>query len=116
MCGVRRRARMAIQLPESDWRLFKPLSRIALDRFCARVLADIAAVSADASKTNHERYGAIYALIRDRDRELAQTFDGMSRSRALHQLALMARHGLVTAEELAPFSQSTRAYLAEWST
>jgi hypothetical protein len=102
---------MSKDFPEQDWKIFRGLAEVALDRFCARVLAEISAVVADTSKSNHDRYGEIYGLIRNRDRELGQTFDCMSRSKASLQLLLMVRLDLITEEELEQFSDSTRKYV-----
>ncbi len=102
---------MSQDFPERDWKIFRDLAQVALDRFCAHVLGEISAVATDTSKSNHDRYGEIYGLIRNRDRELAQAFDGMSRSNASLQLLLMVRRELITDEELAQFSESTRKFV-----
>ena len=93
---------------ESDWKIFRQLKDIALDRFCTRVLSEVGQLIADPGKTHHERYGAVYGLIHRRDRELAATFDGMARSTALIQLARMCSDGLLTDEEMARFSPEAR--------
>jgi hypothetical protein len=102
---------MSRDFPERDWKIFRGLSEMALDRFCARVLAEISAVVADTSKSNHDRYGEIYGVMRNRDRELGQAFDCMSRSKAALQLLLMFRMNLITEEELEQFSEATRKYV-----
>ena len=91
-------------ITEADWKVFKRLHAIALDRFCARVLAKIASLSNQADKTNHERYGEIYGAIHDENKDMASAFDGLSRSRAYLQTVLVARWKLLTAEELSQFS------------
>jgi hypothetical protein len=101
-------------IKESDWKLFSRLSETALDRYCARVLSELTAVAADNSKTNHERYGAIYGLIHDRNKELAHAFDGTSRSKALLQLANICRLGPLTDEEMSRFSPETRQIIRGW--
>ncbi|HZF12754.1 MAG TPA: hypothetical protein VFE33_28530 [Thermoanaerobaculia bacterium] len=78
--------------PESDWKVFRELSSMALDRFCRRVLTDVERISADSKRTAHERYLAIYRLVRERDNELARAFNAPRRSQALLQLAFI--HGL----------------------
>jgi hypothetical protein len=101
---------MATQISEPDWKLFRRLQPVALERFCERVLAELARVGAGAG-TAHERYLAAYRLMRERDRELAAAFDGPRRSAAWEQLALILRAGLLTADEVAAFSDTTRAAL-----
>ena len=44
---------------ESDWRIFRNLHAIALERFCQRVLSEINQISSDATKTHHQRYVAM---------------------------------------------------------
>jgi hypothetical protein len=99
---------MSRSISEPDWKVLRELKPIALDRFCQRVLDEIARVASDASKTSHERYLAVYQLIERRDRELATAFNGLRRSTALLQLMSMQSHGLLTAEEMSRFSAETR--------
>jgi hypothetical protein len=100
---------MAREIPESDWKLFRQLHPIALERFCERVLADIGQLASETGKRAHERYLAIYQLVRRRDKELADAFNDKRRSTARLQLVIICRHGLLTEEELARFSAETRA-------
>ena len=90
-------------LSEKDWRAFKALKADALERYCAWILAESAALSADMARTAHERYLGVYALIHKRNRSMAKAFDGHSRSKALHQLRVMHTMGLITDEELQRF-------------
>ena len=62
------------QINEPDWQVFRRLQPIALERFCARVLAEIGRIAADDRKNSHERYLAIYKLIHERDEQLADAF------------------------------------------
>lgn len=101
---------MFTPIKESDWKKFRPLREEALNRYCQRVLAEVSKVTADETKTPHERYLSVCKkkLIDDRDHELAETFNGLSRSKALLQLILIKRLGLVTEDELNCFSEETR--------
>jgi hypothetical protein len=92
-------------IKESDWKLFKPLREIALERFCDRVLDEIARISSDGSKTRRERYLAIYRLMRERDREIDPI---LSRSTAVRQLCSFRSLDLVTGQELHQFSPELR--------
>src|SRR5262249_33751248 len=91
-------------ISESDWRTFKPLREIALQRFCERVLAEIARIGADGEMNPHERYCAIYRLVRERDREIEPIFDYLRRSTAVRQICAFRSHDLLTDEELRRFS------------
>src|ERR1700674_816049 len=91
-------------IKESDWKVFKPLRKLALERFCARILDEIARIGSDDARSKHERYGAIYRLVRERDREIVPIFDHLRRSTAVRQICTFRSHGLLTAEELRQFS------------
>jgi hypothetical protein len=98
--------------PESDWKILRRLKPIALDRFCERVLTKIGE-TAVGSGSAHERYLAIFSLIMDRDKELANCFNGMSRSNAMFLLIAMRSHDLITDEEMTEFSEDTQAVIRE---
>jgi len=94
---------------EPDWRLFRQLQPLALDRFCQRVLAEVSGLAADTGKSSHERYLAVFKLLQRRDEELADAFTDPRRSTALVQLARIRSQELLTEEEFARFSPETRA-------
>jgi hypothetical protein len=93
---------------ESDWKLFRKLQPLALERFCQRVLDEIGRLAADADKSTHERYLAVYRLLKKRDRSLADAFNDPRRSTALVQLARIRAEELLTQEEFDRFSDGVR--------
>jgi hypothetical protein len=99
---------MARDFPEADWKAFRDLRTVALERFCDGTLAEVNRISSDLTKTAHDRYVEIYRLIERRDRELARAFDAPRRSQAMSQLALISSLGLLTPEELSRFTPATR--------
>lgn len=94
---------------ESDWKKFKELRKIALDRFCKIVLAEAKTIAEHSALSAHARYGMLYGLIHDRNRDMAQAFDhnSQSRSSALTALRLFVRHDLLTDDELSVLSDDT---------
>lgn len=97
--------------PERDWKILRDLKDVAVERICKRALDEVAKIAtglAEPPNGYHERYRALFALLRKRDKEIADTFDGLRRSTALQQLALMRHHQLFTDEEFLRFSQQTR--------
>jgi hypothetical protein len=86
-----------------------------LDRSCRRVLNGACKIILGGKKSNHERHGAPYGLIKDLDKELASMFDGLSRSNAMLQLIVMRSRKLVTDAQMASFSpdiqESARSFL-----
>jgi hypothetical protein len=95
-------------LSEPEWKVFRELRAIALERFCQRVLTQIDRITSEAGKSYHERYLAVYKLIERRDSELADAFNNPRRSDALRQLASIQSHELLTDEEMSRFSPETR--------
>ena len=68
-------------IKESDWKIFKRVREVALERFCERVLDEIGRIGSDATRSKRQRYVAIYRLVRERDKEINPIFDHLSRSR-----------------------------------
>lgn len=95
-------------IPETDWKTFKEVKAVALERFCERVLSECKEVMEDRGASAHDRYLSLFRLIRERDNELAAAFDHHSRSKALKQLIGIRRLGVVTEEELKRFSSETQ--------
>lgn len=98
---------MAIEIKEPDWKLFRQMKTVALERFCKRVLAELHTATAECGSGSHDQYLRVYDLIRDRDKTLAGAFDDMRRSNALVLLANIRQEGLLTADEWAQFSAET---------
>lgn len=97
-----------MDIHESDWRVFRRLHSIALERFCKRVLEEVRE-SAECKTDYHDCYRQVYRLIRDRDKRMAVTFDDPRRSNAFLLLANIIGEDLLTAEELKQFSQEAQA-------
>ena len=95
--------------PESDWKVFRELREVALDRFCRRVLDEIEPLRLNASRSHHERYLDVFRLLQERDQELANAFGDPRRSQMIFQLAALHAHGLLEPDEFARFTPRTRA-------
>jgi len=95
-------------ISQADWKVFKGLRQLALERFCAQVLDDVARISSDHAKSKHDRYVEIYRLMQERDRKINPIFDFLRRSSAVRQLYAFRSHDLLTAEELKPLSPELR--------
>jgi len=94
--------------PESDWKTFRKLREVALERFCKRVLEDLEPLRLDASRSHHERYLDIFRFLRDRDDALAHAFNDPRRSQMIIQLAAIHAYGLLEPDEFARFTAETR--------
>lgn len=96
-----------MDISEPDWRVFKEVRAVALDRFCQRILNECRTLCDDHSVSAHKRYLKLYEFIHKRDEEIEQAFDDFRRSTAIPCLITMRQHGLVTQAELDRFSPDT---------
>jgi hypothetical protein len=102
---------MSGPIPEADWRIFRGLHPIWIERFCKCVNDELVRVLSDDSRDAYERYLAAYKLMHKRDKEIASAFDDFRRSTAIFQIAIIRKLGVITDEEFRRFSESTRALL-----
>jgi hypothetical protein len=96
------------QFNEPDWKVLRELRPIALERFCQRALSEVGIIASDSTKGAHERYLAVFKVIKMRDDELADAFNDVRRSTALQCLLCIKSLDLLTEEEMARFSPETR--------
>jgi len=99
---------MTHPFPERDWKIFREVREVALERLCERALGDAKAVVEDATKTHHQRFLELFDLLVERNRDVARGFDDLRRSTMLPQLAFILRLGLLEADEFGRFSSGTR--------
>jgi hypothetical protein len=99
-----------MEIKESDWKVFRRLHSIALERYCQRVLEEVR-VAAECDADYHDCYLKVYQLIRNRDRMMSSAFDDASRSTAFLLLANIISEGLLTEEELKQFSREAQQYI-----
>ncbi len=93
---------------EKDWKIFRELREVALERLCERALRKARAVVEDPSKPALARFRDLAALVDERQDWIARGFDDAKRSAMLFQLAFLHAIDLVEGEELARFSAATR--------
>jgi hypothetical protein len=99
---------MSHGFPESDWKVFRALREVALERLCERILDEASTIISDSGGTHHERFGQLFSLIRDRNHDIARGFDDPKRSAMLAQLSVIHNLGLLEKSDMARFSAETR--------
>jgi hypothetical protein len=88
-------------ISESDWKKFKKVKEAALESFCGAILNDVAEGLEDENNpTNHGKYIYLYRLIENYDKQIALLFNDHSRSKAIIQLMMLRREGLVLDEDV----------------
>src|SRR6267378_7751622 len=95
---------MSREIPERDWKLFRELHKVALERLCDRILLEAKAQIEHPAKSSHEKYLGLFKLMQNRDDDMARAFNDFRRSTALMQIGIIHSIGLFTAEELSRFS------------
>jgi hypothetical protein len=99
---------MSLDIAESDWKIFKELHPIALDRFFTRSVKEIRSALETKDKSAKEQFWRAFDLA-DKDRkQAAQLFDDYRRSTAMLMTAALFRRNLITEPELNRFSQELR--------
>ncbi|MCL4693691.1 MAG: hypothetical protein KJ060_14420, partial [Candidatus Hydrogenedentes bacterium] len=77
---------MTSRIPESDWRQFKRVHVQLLERFCARVLEEVAVAAKATDGAALDLYDCVHTLPKDRDRAFRNAFGDCRRSTAEGQL------------------------------
>lgn len=100
---------MVREIKESDWKLFRRLHAVALERFCQQVIEEINYATVQLYGRLSQALLEVFSLIRKRDKQLGRAFDDVRRSNAFILLATIKASQLLTDEEFSQFSQETRA-------
>jgi hypothetical protein len=99
--------------PESDWRVFRELRPVWLERYCAKLNQQVIKKLSDSRRSEHERYIDVYRFIQKKDRDLGDAFNDFRRSTATRQISIIRTLGVVTEQEVARFSEQTQRFTSE---
>jgi hypothetical protein len=102
---------MSRDISERDWKVFRELHKVALERLCAKILAEAKTEMERPGKSSHEKYLGLFKLIKRRDADIGRGFNDFRRSTALMQIGIIHSMGLFTAEELRRFSPETIEFI-----
>ena len=100
---------MSRQISEADWKVFRQLHEIALERFFERAVCELERLVSGKAASSRERFWDVAELVKKRRNEARKLFDDFRRSTALLQLALIDSRDLLTAQEMSRFSPEARA-------
>ena len=99
------------EIKEADWKVLRHLHRLAVERFCERVLAEVERVMHNSTESASQRYRDIFRIVERRDRDIARLFNGLRRSQGLMMLARICSEGLLTEDEFSSLSPETRSVI-----
>ena len=97
-----------MNIPESDWKIFKRVHPLALERLCERILEESRKICDTKNLSAHKRYLRLYRHIEKRDKDIAQAFNDYRRSTAILCLRAMYFLDLLTDEDLEQFSDQVQ--------
>lgn len=95
-------------MKESDWKVFKAIKDIAIEKYCTLVLEESQDVISKQDENVHNKYLLLYKLLQNRDKQMALLFDGHSRSKAWLQLIAIRSEGLADETLLEKLSDEFR--------
>jgi hypothetical protein len=98
------------RISEADWKRWRKLSEVALERFCANVLGQVARFK-EGPDSAHARYVKLFAYLRECDDKIAAVFNDQRRSNAYFQIVAALTEGIIDRDELDEFSDETQAVL-----
>ena len=82
-----------------------------LATLCRRINEETAAILDDETLAPHDKYLSVYQHIQESDAIVAECFDNWRRSTLMLRLLALAKHDLLTDEQLARLSDRTRGTL-----
>lgn len=97
-----------IKISESDWKIFKKVRKIALERFTKITLEKCQSIICINEHSTIERYSKLNEYIYKRNIEMGRTFDDFRRSTAIQCLNLMFTYSLLTENEVSEFSEEVQ--------
>jgi hypothetical protein len=100
--------------PEKDWRVFRELDPVWVERYCVGVNREVISKLSDTKRTEHERYIEVYRFIQRKDAELGAAFNDFRRSTAIRQISVIRSLRVVAEQEVARFSEQTQRFSSEW--
>lgn len=81
-------------MTELDWKIFKQIKSLALEKYCSKTLDEAKDIVLGERESSHETYLHLFKTLQKKDKQLADMFDGHSRSRAWLQLIAIRKEGL----------------------
>lgn len=97
------------RLSEREWRYYHSLHATLVDRYCRRILNEVAEIATDTEGRPHDQYQRLWTLLKERDRALGLAFNDPRRSDAFRQVATVRLFDLFTEDEMRQFSPETQA-------
>jgi len=99
---------------ESDWKLFRKSIEGWRERYLAKINKELIIDLANPDATPSETFWKTYEKINQIGKILQDSFDGLSRSRMKLAIFLMLGQGVITLEDIQPFSEDLQQQAEEF--
>ena len=107
---------MERDIAERDWKVFKELHSIAMNRFFEKAVKDMQPMLWHKDKPAQERFWDALTYAKKQREQAARLFDGKSRSNAVFQAGLIYANHLLSKEEINRFSPEMQEHLERFLT
>jgi hypothetical protein len=98
---------------ERDWKYISGLHAEFLEEFSGRLNQELAELLRRKDITEDEKRHMVYKRVRERDRDIADCFNGWRRSDLAITALFLRKHGLLTDEHLKHLSPEAASMLRE---
>jgi hypothetical protein len=95
---------MPAEISERDWKLFKELHPIAMNRFFEKAVKEMQPLLWSKEKQAQERFLDALTYAQDKREQASRLFDDLRRSTALLIAGIVYANGFFTADEVSRFS------------
>lgn len=102
-----------IEIPERDWKRWRALREVALQRYCDKILEGVVKFR-NSKDSAHDRYLKLWKHLHKHDGIIAIVFNDPSRSKAYIQMHAALKHGIISREELFEMSEQTQQLIEVW--
>jgi hypothetical protein len=106
---------MGREIAERDWKVFKDLHSIAIDRFFEKAVKEMQPLLCAKNNPSQKRFWDALELANRHRKQAAKLFDDFRRSTAIIQAGMIHANKLLTAEEISRFSSEMQAQLRVFS-
>ena len=101
-------------IPEKDWKRLGSMKQEKLTIFCGQILDETTEIAQKRDEGEHQAFLNLWEAINERNAKIAELFDDIRRSNAIHKLIAWKLNGLLKEEELKLFTEETRAVIKQF--
>jgi len=101
-------------IPEKDWKRLRSMKQEKLAILCGQILDEMTEIAQKRDEGEHQAFLNLWEAINERNAKIAELFDDIRCSTAIHKLIAWKFNGLLKEEELELFTEETQAVLQQF--